>query len=74
MPNHKARLAKLEQQRGAGMPEVVIVTIDGGAVVEGPPELLGKTAEELDALYAAREDVKLVAIVYASDFIEQQEQ
>ena len=65
----KNRITKLEQQSGGGMPEVIIVTVDGGAVVniiKGPPELLGKTEAELDALYGARDDIQLIEVVSVS--------
>ncbi len=64
----KNRLAKLEAKRGASMPEVIVVYMDGGRVgrCDARPELTGKTETDIDAAFSAR-DVLLVKVVRASD-------
>jgi hypothetical protein len=69
MSNHKSRLQKLEKNSGRDMPEVVILTFNEGIVCNvhnSNPELIGKTEAYIDALFAARDDVQIIKIVYAS--------
>lgn len=67
----KHRLAQLEKQKDGNTPEIIILYIDGGMVTEADnqhPELTGKTEAEIDTLFAARTDIQLLKIVYASQY------
>ena len=43
-----------------------VVRLDKGQAVKGPPALIGKTEAELDAIYNARPNAKLIKVVFAS--------
>ena len=71
MSKINSRVKQLEKRRGGDMPEVITLYFDNDVVSKeweggSHPELVGKTSEEVSALYAERDDVLIIKIVYAS--------